>query len=207
MKKISCLALFFCVAGIVTNPVIADSSWCIESPSSPKYFHNFSPRAMAVDGNGYPHITYGGDHLYYAHYDGNIWHYETVDISPKVGELASLALDAGGKAYISYYDYTNSDLKYATNKSGAWITETVDDSYESNGKYSSLALDAGGNTHISYYDYTSSDLKYATNKSGAWVTETVESGRMYFASIALDVEGNARHVGIIHITRNQQGHR
>ncbi|MEK6560031.1 MAG: hypothetical protein AABZ43_07790 [Planctomycetota bacterium] len=63
-----------------------------------------SSRAIAVDSNNHPHFTYGGDHLYYAYYDGSSWHYETVDSSPGVGRYASIALDESDNAHISYYN-------------------------------------------------------------------------------------------------------
>ena len=67
--------------------------------------------------------------------------------------------------HISYYDYTNADLKYATNASGNWVKTTVD----SAGRcwtVHSIAIDSNNKAHISYYDNTNDDLKYATNASG-----------------------------------------
>jgi len=73
-----------------------------------------SCESMAIDGNGGIHIAYGGDHLYHAYYDGFDWDYETVDASCGVGLFTSIAIDSQDKVHISYYDYTNEDLKYIT---------------------------------------------------------------------------------------------
>ena len=104
---------------------------------------------------------------------------------------ASIALDSSGKAHISYYDYTNKDLKYATNASGAWVTTMVDSS-GSVGGYTSIALDSSGKAHISYYDgYPNYNLEYATNASGTWVTTAVDSRVVRYTSIALDTSDKA----------------
>ena len=100
----------------------------------------------------------------------------------------SLATDASGKVHISYYDYDNSNLKYATNASGAWVTTTVD-SDGVVGLYTSIAVDSSDMVHISYisyYDYDNYDLKYATNASGEWVTTTVDEFVGGYTSIAID---------------------
>ncbi|MFO0793734.1 MAG: fibronectin type III domain-containing protein [Candidatus Brocadiaceae bacterium] len=98
--------------------------------------------------------------------------------------------------HIGYYDYTSAYLKYATNKTGAWVTTTVDSGDgRGAGEYTSIALDKSDNVHISYtakYDDRTHYLKYATNKTGVWVTTTVDSDEWvgYFSSIALDKDGN-----------------
>jgi hypothetical protein len=73
-------------------------------------------------------------------------------------------VDASDKVHISYYYYTDAALKYATNITGTWTTETVDkNGVEGRDNSStSIVVDSKNRVHISYYDYTNSDLKYAT---------------------------------------------
>ncbi|HHT9106707.1 MAG TPA: hypothetical protein ACFYD7_12675, partial [Candidatus Wujingus californicus] len=95
------------------------------------------------------------------------------------------ALDSGS-TYISYYDSSNGDLKYATNAYGSWVKTTLD-STGYVGQYTSIALDSGS-TYISYYDSSNGDLKYATNASGSWKNTTVDSNGNVgqYTSIAID---------------------
>ena len=87
-----------------------------------------------------------------------------------VGEYSSMAIDSYGFKHISYFDNTNDDLKYATDKTGSWVTISVDTT-GSVGGYTSIAIDSNDNVHISYRDSTNDDLKYATCSSGC----TIES--------------------------------
>ena len=75
--------------------------------------------------------------------------------------------------HISYYDSTNGDLKYATNRDvtpGTGNCQSTDfdcepvDSAGDVGRYTSIVIDSSYNVHISYYDSTNGDLKYATNR-------------------------------------------
>jgi hypothetical protein len=87
------------------------AEWTIEAVDAPKYFFDFSQRAIAINGANQPHIVYGGDHLYYAYFDGIEWQYEVIDDSPGVGRHASIAICPAGNVHISYSDWTNRDLK------------------------------------------------------------------------------------------------
>ena len=84
--------------------------WVIECADCPKQFGGMDSRSLRLDADGHPHIAYGGDHLYYAWYDGTSWHYETADESSGVGGDASLDLDGAGYPHISYWDELNGAL-------------------------------------------------------------------------------------------------
>ena len=121
---------------------------------------------------------------------GVTWSNMTIDSNGNVGMDSSLAIDSNGKVHISYRD-SMADLKYATDKSGSWVTSTID----SDGIDSSLAIDSNGDVHISYYNVTSNALMYATDKDGSWVTRTIDSywdvGMM--SSLAID-SNDAVHI-------------
>jgi len=122
------------------------------------------------------------------------WTIEAVDSKGYVGEHTSIAIDSSDNVHISYYDETNSALKYATNISGTWMIETIDtDTKGSMGSNTSIAIDSNDNVHISYFsDSPNYALKYATNASGVWVIESVDTqGDLgSFISIAIDSNDN-----------------
>jgi len=134
------------------------------------------------------------------------WVTTTVDSIGSVGLYTSIALDSSDRVHISYIDWTDEDLKYATNSTGTWVTTTVD-SIGPVGLYTSIALDSLGKVHISYVDWTDEDLKYATNESGSWVTTTLDSiGSVgLYTSIALDSSDKA-HISYYDATNDDLKH-
>ena len=87
-----------------------------------------------------------------------------------VGQYASLAVVNGNPA-ISYYDLTNTDVRYVRSSDvngAAWGAPVAFASPNSLGMYGSLAV-VNGNPAISYYDNTNGDLAYmrSTDVNGA----------------------------------------
>lgn len=108
-----------------------DLAWTIYSVDAPKYFENMTDRSLVYDSNGRPHVAYGGDHLYYAWYDGSTWVKLTIDNNAQVGEHASIALDNDNNPRIAYYDSANRSLKFAYRLNNIWYTLTLDTPPES----------------------------------------------------------------------------
>jgi hypothetical protein len=177
----------------LVNPI---NPWTIETADGSTTVGRYS--ALALDAVGHAHIAYWDEDNGYLRYATNAsgeWISTDIDDMGDVGWYPAIVLDAAGKAYVSYaYIYygsepsdTSMNLRYATNVSGVWVTETVDDT-DLVGEYTSIALDSSDKAHISYFDLSNGTLKYATNASGEWECETVDSNGYVgmYTSIALD---------------------
>ena len=110
---------------------------------------------------------------------------ETVESNITAYGNVSMAVDSKSAVHLIYYDAVNGDLKYASNRSGAWQVEIVD-SQGDVGSNASIALDQFDAVHISYIDRTNQFLKYANNASGTWQL------------VILDGNGDFRSIGYNH---------
>ena len=119
------------------------------------------------------------------------WIIETLDSVGSVGLSSSIALDEYDYPHISYFDWTNHDLKYAKWDGSKWVNETVDSKGDV-GWPSSIAMDKQGRPHIAYFDAILNDLKYATWDGSIWKNETVDSAGFVglYPSLALDGLGH-----------------
>ena len=84
--------------------------------------------SISLDVSGNVHISYydsSNGNLKYATNAYGMWMTTTIDSSigdydvNNSGHSSSIALDASGNVYISYYDRLGTALKYATNASGS----------------------------------------------------------------------------------------
>jgi hypothetical protein len=141
--------------------------------------------SLVLDKNGKVHVSYydvANADLKYATNATGAWVVERVDTSGDVGQTSSIAIDPDGKLHISYYDWLDAgmgvtaDLKVATNKTGTWVSETVD-SAGNVGWYTSLEITSTGKRYVSYLELIDADsnLKLATDASGSWATERVDT--------------------------------
>jgi hypothetical protein len=149
--------------------------------------------SLVLDANGNPHISDYDSHVGYNNLSTNNLVYSTTtnediannyganwpninpDITGDVGQYTSLALDSNGNPYISYYDATNGDLKFAyMSVNTSWQIETPD-TLGIVGEDTSMAVDNQGNPHILYYDRYHNTWKYAYKDITGWHKETVDT--------------------------------
>ena len=171
--------------------------------------------SLAVDGTGHAHVSYydnSNDDLKYATCAADCaaaasWQTATVDAGGNVGRYTSLAVGAGERLHVSYYDDSNLDLKYATcagacTTGATWQAATVD-AAGNVGRDNSLGVDANGRLHISYFDESSFDLRYATCAAACttpanWQATTVDAAGVVGTYTSLAVDANGRvHVSYV----------
>ena len=177
------------VSPTLSGVIVEESDWMIECVECNKQLGGMSERSLQLDADGYPHIAYGGDGLYYAWYNGTEWHLETLDTNPQDVDYVSLALDSAGYAHIGYYDRAYDDIMYAFQTESGWQYQVVaSDASSSCGGISALVLDEVGNPHISY---GGDSLYYAHLISNTWqMIKIVDEGtNIYSPSLALDSQG------------------
>jgi hypothetical protein len=129
------------------------------------------------------------------------WHgVQAVDTDGTVGQYASIAVD-GSNVFISYYDGTNGDLKFAKSSDGGATWPSGDivtvDSSGNVGYWTAIAA-SGSTVIISYLDVTNNDLKFARSTDGgaSWPAGnivTVDDGAIYSSS-SLAMSGSTVHL-------------
>ena len=120
------------------------------------------------------------------------WHISRIEeTSHDVGQYCDSVIDNLGVTHISYYDLTESCLKYAKVSGTTTLKiEVVDDDGDVGG-YTSIAISTYNTPVISYYDFTKSQLKCAIYVSTYWVTTAVDTspGAGYYTSVKCAPDG------------------
>lgn len=128
-------------------------------------------------------------------YEGmnEVWSRQTVDTNQSAGWFTSMDVDSLGFVHISYENYWDSSLKYATNAGGYWHITQLEGANTLAGERSSLAIDSQNTVHIVYeYLPSISDslrLMHTTYEGGQWNKEVVDTSGTN-PSIAFDSYDN-----------------
>jgi len=202
LKYATCAAS--CTTATNWQTAVIDHSWNVGYHTS-----------LAVDGSGQVHVSYWdatNADLKYATCAASCttatsWQTVAVDQAGDVGDYSSLAVDGDGRVHVSYLDFTNSDLKYATCAASCttatnWQTVPVD---QSGGYDTSLGVDGNGRLHVSYLDPTNADLKYATCAASCttatnWQTAVIDHSWNVGYHTSLAVDGSGR----VHVSYQDQ---
>ena len=145
---------------------------------------------LVIDATGQLHacIEFGGT-LYYGNTASGAWDLTPLDslVVGARGNNCSIAVDTNNAVHIAFIETFTYDLWYASNASGSWSAEIVDQQSgtSTNSIYhTSIATDSTGFAHIAYaHDFAENDMEYATNASGAWTSEKVnDAGTVGYAS-------------------------
>ncbi|RME05093.1 MAG: hypothetical protein D6812_03665 [Deltaproteobacteria bacterium] len=99
----------------------------------------------------------------------------------------SLAIDADGRAFVSFFDNRTRTLSLAV-EGERWDVEVVD-SGEDIGRYNALALDPAGHPAVSYLDAVAEVLKFARKGEEGWQIEVVAPAGLQNTSLLLDPAG------------------
>ncbi|MHB1455193.1 MAG: zinc-ribbon domain-containing protein [Saccharofermentanales bacterium] len=94
------------------------------------------------------------------------WTIETIDSPGDVGQHSSLAVDRLGHPHISYFDYTNDKIKYATYNGAAWSIQSLSDASNNN---TSIALDSSDQPYIGFAQ-VSKGYFYTFFNGSKWVS-------------------------------------
>ena len=149
---------------------------------------------IAIEPGGDINLAYfdpAADELIHATSSGGLsWTKETVDVAVDPAQYISMVLDSQNHAHISYYDYDNTDLKYATDMTGSWINTAVDTD-DDTGTFTSILTDGQDDSHISYYNGSDHSLRYAYQQSASWNLADIDPGGWaIYNSLTLDPDGN-----------------
>lgn len=104
------------------------------------------------------------------------WDIQVVDEAGYVGEFPQLVVDASGDVHVAYFDTGNLSVKYATDRTGVWVSELIDSCRDPRYTYElpySITVESDGTAHIVYLRRSDGAAIYATVAGETWETQPV----------------------------------
>ena len=163
--------------------------------------HSGSVTIIDEGSDGAVHVVYfdgdtGTNNIYYEN-NGNNWAGNSMIAVANADAERSLdmALDSDDNVHLCYRHNTDGDTYYATNASGAWLTERIHNGSADPGGEgcATCSIDVGSKrnvVHITYYtSCTSRDIRHAYGSLGNWTDILIDSnGESYNFNHELIVE-------------------
>jgi hypothetical protein len=122
------------------------------------------------------YLAFLQEDLWYLSNQSGVWAAELIDeqsgTGTDTGYHTTIVVDSSGFAHIAYaHDFAANDLEYASNSSGSWAFEIVDDS-GSVGYRSDMLIDSLNQVFVVYerFDAGSLQLRLASREAGTWAT-------------------------------------
>jgi hypothetical protein len=123
--------------------------------------------AVALDPAGAPHVFFfQQQRLMHAVRGASGWNSELVDAEGYFIDERGILFDETGAIHVAYFGRAF-DLSYATNESGSWQVESIDDGNDV-GMWASIAQASNGTLRITYTDASWFGAQVATGSSGSW---------------------------------------
>lgn len=160
--------------------------WTVQTIDQPPAgYQTGLKNSLRLDSSGNPAVAYWmgsslpdkrlNSTLKFARLTGQTWQTCTVDNQGSVGGFPSLAFDSLDRPHISYDDFDNLSLKYASWDGSAWQTQTV---FPVDCRETSLVLDSSDNPLIAYHNYSDGYvryLEYVSRDGSSWSRQTVDA--------------------------------
>jgi len=152
---------------------------------------------IALDGDDRPHFAGVCALLaiYYVDHSDGLWNWELVNNECDYQDGFSFFLDVAARAHLGYIGWDGSSyLGYATNQSGAWVTEKTRSIVVDYGFESTMALDASGRPHFLFQQFSDPLTHGYRDAAGDWHFEFV--GELQGKGLSLRIYGDTLHAAV-----------
>ncbi len=183
------ISYFDWTAGDLEYAMFDGASWRLETVLSEGTVGLYTSIALSPEGS--PRISFydwSRGEVGVASWRPDGWTYTPIAEAGREGSSqTSLAIDAEGRAFVSFFDNRTRTLSLAV-EGEMWDVEVVD-SGEDVGRYNALALDPAGLPGVSYLDAVAEVLKYARKGEEGWQIEVVAPAGLQNTSLLFDPAG------------------